>query len=75
MGVENLEEGKGGCDRFMNDYTEMSVLDMRLPKGKICGDCIYYAKCKGLFGCKVSNEVCDWCPSRFVEDSGREREC
>ena len=51
----------------MNDYTEMSTLDMRLPEGKTCGDCIHCTRCTRLFGCVKYNSVCDWLPSRFAE--------
>jgi hypothetical protein len=40
-------------------------LDMLLPDGKTCGDCIHIRRCTGLGVTNASRESCDWSPSRF----------
>ena len=41
--------------------------EMLLPSGKFCGMCYAYRHCKMLFGCKETNNECDWFPVRFKE--------
>lgn len=41
--------------------------EMNLPPGKTCGDCFFYERCKGFFGCPATNDNCDWSPSRFKQ--------
>lgn len=43
----------------------MTESSMQLPPGKTCGDCVHIRRCKTLFGCKDSNVICDFAPSRF----------
>lgn len=39
---------------------------MKLPAGKTCADCRWFAKCKWLISCPPTNTTCDWAPSRFA---------
>jgi len=48
---------------------------MCLPLGKTCGDCLHLRRCKMLFGCKPTNVVCDWAPSRFIEVTPADSPC
>ena len=41
-------------------------LDMILPAGKTCDNCLHAKRCVNLFGCNLSNDYCDWSPARFV---------
>ena len=41
--------------------------DMKLPDGETCGNCYWFRRCKGLFGCAETNTTCDWAPSRFLK--------
>ncbi len=40
-------------------------LEMNLPEGKTCGDCVHSRRCSLIFGRIPADEVCDWYPSRF----------
>jgi hypothetical protein len=40
-------------------------LQMALPQGQKCCDCIFFSYCKQLFNCSPDNTHCDWAPSRF----------
>lgn len=43
---------------------------MDLPKGKTCGDCTLFEKCKMFLGqrLKKENTKCDFEPIKFMED-------
>lgn len=48
----------------------MSIAKDDLPKlsrGKTCGDCAHFARCRFLFQCQPDAKECDWRPSRFLE--------
>lgn len=38
---------------------------MRLPTGVTCGDCAHWARCNGLYDCKLTDTTCDWFPRQF----------
>jgi len=40
-------------------------VDMDLPAGKTCGDCVHSKRCTMMFGHIPADEYCDWSPSRF----------
>lgn len=42
-------------------------LEMKLPEGKTCRDCVHHRRCSMLIGNISENTSCDWHPSRFVE--------
>jgi hypothetical protein len=42
-------------------------IEMDLPEGKTCGDCVHCRRCTLMFGHIPADEVCDWMPSRFRE--------
>lgn len=42
-------------------------VDMVLPPGRTCSDCLRYRYCERHFGCKPESRSCDWSPSRFTE--------
>ena len=44
--------------------------DMKLPKGKTCGDCLHCAWCVRIYGIKATNTECDFSPSRFMPRDG-----
>jgi hypothetical protein len=47
---------------------ELSVdVGMLLPPGKTCGDCRHYERCRFLVGRSLTEQHCDWYPSRFQE--------
>jgi hypothetical protein len=39
---------------------------MGLPPGTTCGDCMFVAKCKAIYGHVETDTFCDWFPRRFV---------
>ncbi|AMR66726.1 hypothetical protein [Aquipseudomonas alcaligenes] len=41
-------------------------IEMDLPAGKTCGDCVHCRRCTQMFGHIPEDEVCDWAPSRFT---------
>lgn len=41
-------------------------LEMELPEGKTCADCIHTRRCCLIFGHIPADEVCDWHPSRYT---------
>ncbi|HSF40355.1 MAG TPA: hypothetical protein VLT87_11225 [Thermoanaerobaculia bacterium] len=43
------------------------TLELNLPEGKTCGDCVHIHRCQLIFGHIPADEVCDWAPSRFRE--------
>lgn len=40
--------------------------DMKLPEGKTCNDCCHRYRCTVIFGASLTNDECDFSPSRFV---------
>jgi hypothetical protein len=42
-------------------------LEMNLPEGKTCADCVHCYRCTTMFGHIPEDEVCDWHPSRFQQ--------
>ena len=51
------------------EYYELYVKPMELPKGQTCGDCEHWKNtCEKLICSKTSKDItCDWSPSRFVQ--------
>jgi len=47
--------------------------DMKLPEGKTCGDCAHLDWCKTFISVNPANTHCDWSPSRFLLQAGRNR--
>jgi hypothetical protein len=33
----------------------------------MCKNCIHFRKCKWLIGCRGTEVMCDWIPSRYIE--------
>lgn len=42
-------------------------VQMNLPAGKTCADCVHCKRCTAMFGHIPADESCDWSPSRFRE--------
>jgi hypothetical protein len=40
-------------------------IDMLLPLGSTCSECVWFAPCERLFGCLPTSTSCDWSPSKF----------
>lgn len=50
-------------------YMEGLLSRMRLPQGKHCSDCVQFRKCSWLICREGNEELCDWDPSKFVDDA------
>jgi hypothetical protein len=40
-------------------------MNMQLPNGMYCADCVHYSRCYKMFDVKHTNTECDFAPSRF----------
>jgi hypothetical protein len=40
--------------------------EMKLPEGKTCGDCVYFARCSKLVGAKEDWTSCDFHPRQYA---------
>lgn len=49
------------------DALRLGEKDMALPEGKYCRDCIFFYRCRMIYGHIAEDEVCDWSPSQFLE--------
>lgn len=47
-------------------YKRGNDVEINLPEGKTCGDCVHFQRCNAMFGHIASDEICDWSPSRFL---------
>lgn len=48
---------------------DIKTMEMNLPEGKCCGDCISFqsGRCKNIYGRIEADEICDWYPCKFTE--------
>lgn len=49
------------------DAIRIGDIDMVLPEGKTCKDCVFFHRCNCIYGHIAEDEVCDWSPSEFCE--------
>ena len=44
-------------------------LEMKLPEGKTCDDCVHAKRCFGMGFSKSGNRSCDFWPNKYREKS------
>jgi hypothetical protein len=46
---------------------DKTILEMRLPEGKTCNDCMFFSHCEALFNCFAESQGCEFHPCRSDE--------